>query len=76
MTGERDGALCEWLNQAGQDVLDAAVGAGPNIVAVVDGALKIRYINYAEQGFRKDRLIGASLLDITPADYHDASRGW
>lgn len=73
MTGNT-GELSDWLRQVGETALDVALAGAPAIIAVVDRELVIRYINYTTQGFTREGVVGRSVLDITPPDYHETSR--
>ncbi len=74
MVGRTQALLGEWLDRTGRAALDVALLQSPDIIAVVDVDLAIRYINYAQQGFTRDSVVGCSVLDITPPDYRDVSR--
>jgi PAS domain S-box-containing protein len=65
-TERRDAALERWLSGDGLAALDGVTGGALDVVAVVDRALNVRYINWTAPGLTRETVVTMSALDLMP----------
>jgi PAS domain S-box-containing protein len=72
--GEKDDPLSRWLTAEGLATLDAITGGAPDVIAVLDRELILRYINWTVPSLTREGIVGNCILDLAPPDYRETAR--
>jgi two-component system, cell cycle sensor histidine kinase and response regulator CckA len=65
-TERSDAALERWLSGDGLAAIDGVTGGALDVVAVVDRALNVRYINWTAPALTRETVVTMSALDLMP----------
>jgi len=67
-------ALSHWLRGEGLAALELMTAETPDIIAVVDRDLRVRFINWTAADLTRADVLGCRVLDLAPPAYQDAAR--
>ena len=64
----------QWLSGEGLAALNAIMGGSPDVLAVIDRNLIIRYLNWTTPGLKLEDAVGASVFTLVPPGYAEIAR--
>jgi two-component system, cell cycle sensor histidine kinase and response regulator CckA len=73
-TARHGDTLAQWLSGDGLAALDGVTGGSLDVIAVVDRALNLRYVNWTIPELTREAVVGHSALDLIPPGYKDIAR--